>query len=238
MGYVYCKRFVPKIDSTIIALRKELYVQDYDSIHWDSTRQLCADIDVYSPLNPVLKLAQDFLSVYERIIPYLPFMMTLRKWGLDFAIDYIHAEDKQTNFVDIGPVNKALNMLAVWIDAGQDSNNECFQRHLSRVDDYLWVAEDGMKMQGYNGCQAWDTAFCTQAVIEAGLHNKHIEVVKKAYTYLQRTQIAKDEDDRDYYFRQLSKGGWPFSTSAHGWPISDCTVSFCCPINIFLDSNI
>lgn len=23
--------------------------------------------------------------------------------------------------------------------------------------------------------------------------------------------------------RHVSKGGWPFSTSAHGWPISDCT---------------
>ena len=22
----------------------------------------------------------------------------------------------------------------------------------------------------------------------------------------------------------MSKGGWPFSTSAHGWPISDCTA--------------
>ena len=26
-------------------------------------------------------------------------------------------------------------------------------RHLARIDDYLWVAEDGMKMQGYNGSQ-------------------------------------------------------------------------------------
>ena len=24
-------------------------------------------------------------------------------------------------------------------------------------------------------------------------------------------------------YRHVSKGGWPFSTSAHGWPISDCT---------------
>ena len=24
--------------------------------------------------------------------------------------------------------------------------------------------------------------------------------------------------------RHVSKGGWPFSTSAHGWPISDCTA--------------
>ena len=28
--------------------------------------------------------------------------------------DYIHAEDEQTNYVCIGPVNKALNMLSVW----------------------------------------------------------------------------------------------------------------------------
>ena len=28
---------------------------------------------------------------------------------------------------------------------------------------------------------------------------------------------------RSKYFRHVSKGGWPFSTSAHGWPISDCT---------------
>lgn len=30
--------------------------------------------------------------------------------------------------------------------------------------------------------------------------------------------------NRKQYFRHVSKGGWPFSTSAHGWPISDCTA--------------
>lgn len=35
-------------------------------------------------------------------------------------------------------------------------------RHLARVPDYLWVAEDGLKMQGYNGSQLWDTAFAVQ----------------------------------------------------------------------------
>ena len=29
---------------------------------------------------------------------------------------------------------------------------------------------------------------------------------------------------RRRYFRHVSQGGWPFSTSAHGWPISDCTA--------------
>ncbi len=34
----------------------------------------------------------------------------LRQKGLDFALAYIHAEDKQTNYVDIGPVNKVREM--------------------------------------------------------------------------------------------------------------------------------
>ena len=34
--------------------------------------------------------------------------------GLAFCLDYIRAEDVQTNYVDIGPVNKVLNMLVVW----------------------------------------------------------------------------------------------------------------------------
>jgi squalene cyclase len=28
---------------------------------------------------------------------------------------------------------------------------------------------------------------------------------------------------RNKYYRHVSEGGWPFSTAAHGWPISDCT---------------
>ena len=29
---------------------------------------------------------------------------------------------------------------------------------------------------------------------------------------------------RQQYYRHVSEGGWPFSTSAHGWPISDCSA--------------
>ena len=42
-------------------------------------------------------------------------------------------------------------MLCAFFAHGADSSH--FQRHLARIDDYLWVAEDGMKMQGYNGSQ-------------------------------------------------------------------------------------
>lgn len=42
-------------------------------------------------------------------------------------------------------VNKTINMLCSWHAQGKDSKE--FQRHVDRVPDYLWLAEDGMKMQ-------------------------------------------------------------------------------------------
>jgi squalene cyclase len=62
-------------------------------------------------------------------------------------------------------VNKALNTLAIWIAEGDSEN---FKNHQDRVGDYLWLASDGMKMQGYNGSQLWDTAFTVQAFYETG----------------------------------------------------------------------
>jgi squalene/oxidosqualene cyclase-like protein len=226
MGYLYCKQYKPDVenDPILSSLRKELYVQNYNKIDWDAFRQKCAPIDEYSPLNPIMKVAQDFLSYYEKWLPKNSFLKRLRQKGLEFAIDYIHAEDKQTNFIDIGPVNKALNMMSVFVDSGCNLQDERVQRHLARVEDYLWVAEDGMKMQGYNGSQAWDTAFATQGIIESGLVDQFHPSILSSYQYFNRSQIKDDEDNRDYYYRHISKGGWPFSTAAHGWPISDCTA--------------
>eukprot|EP01037_Dinobryon_pediforme_P018298 gene18298-18560_t len=224
---------LPNADPILLALRKELYLEKYESIQWDNFRQTCAPLDEYSPLNPVMKVAQDLLSVYENyLLPYFPALQRLREKALLFVIDYIHAEDKQTNYVCIGPVNKAINMLSVWAaDQRREGSfvgkpvmiSEAFLRHVPRVDDYLWVAEDGMKMQGYNGSQCWDTSFAVQAIVEGGLAEKFPDCAKKVYSYLKRTQIRNNEEDREKYFRHISKGGWPFSTAAHGWPITDCT---------------
>ena len=35
-------------------------------------------------------------------------------------------------------------MLCCWVE---DPNSEAFKCHISRIKDYLWIAEDGMKMQ-------------------------------------------------------------------------------------------
>jgi len=94
-----------------------------------------------------------------------------------------------------------------------------------------------MKMQGYNGSQGWDTSFALQAFAEADLASEFQEMSCRAYSYLERTQILstpaskaspayayESADMRKRYYRHVSEGGWPFSSSAHGWPISDCTA--------------
>jgi squalene/oxidosqualene cyclase-like protein len=119
-------------------------------------------------------------------------------------------------------VNKFLNMLSIWHSKGADSQE--FELHSNRVNDYLWLSEDGMKIQGYNGSQLWDTAFSIQAILESGLGNLYSNCLNSAYNYLDISQVLEDVQDHKKYFRELTKGGWPFSTRDHGWPITDCTA--------------
>lgn len=97
-------------------------------------------------------------------------------------------------------------------------------RHLPRLQDYLWVAEDGMKMQGYNGSQLWDTAFTVQAYVATGLLDNITDSLRAAHEYVKNSQVIEEaQQPLARYYRHVSKGAWPFSTRDHGWPISDCT---------------
>lgn len=92
-----------------------------------------------------------------------------------------------------------------------------------RLYDYLWVAEDGMKMQGYNGSQLWDTAFAVQAVASTGLAGEAGACLQAAARFIDANQVAQEaQQPLEEYYRHISRGAWPFSTGDHGWPISDC----------------
>ncbi|GJN18969.1 hypothetical protein PR202_gb06192 [Eleusine coracana subsp. coracana] len=143
----------------------------------------------------------------------------LREKALETVMQHVHYEDENTRYICIGPV---LNMLACWIE---DPNSEAFKLHIPRVYDYLWVAEDGMKMQGYNGSQLWDTAFTVQAIVATNLIKEFAPTLELAHDYIKKSQVVDDcPGDLDYWYRHISKGAWPFSTADHGWPISDCTA--------------
>ncbi|GAX17250.1 cycloartenol synthase [Fistulifera solaris] len=239
MGYLYGSRYVyteAETDTLIKDLRQELYIQPYESIDWIKTRHMVAPMDNYSPISKLMETAQNLLARYETWTVFQPLKNLVRPRGIKFCAEYMAAEDLQTNFIDIGPVNKVLNMISAYDVANGNLEDHNVKRHIARVADYMWVAEDGMKMKGYNGSQCWDTSFAVQGIYEAGLMDEFPDVSKRVWAYLERCQILSTETSmateaykyesaayRARFYRHISKGGWPFSTSAHGWPISDCT---------------
>jgi lanosterol synthase len=82
-------------------------------------------------------------------------------------------------------------------------------------------------MQSYNNSKLWDTAFALQAAIAAGApssRGSNRVMLERAYGYLRDNQVLENVPDHDRYYRHASRGGWPFSNRAHGWPITDCTA--------------
>ncbi|WJZ95711.1 hypothetical protein VitviT2T_014457 [Vitis vinifera] len=222
MSYLYGKKFVGPITSTIISLRKELYIVPYHEVDWNQARNQCAKEDLYYP-HP---LVQDILwaslhKVLEPILGHWP-GNNLREKALCTVMQHVHYEDENTRYICLGPVNKVLNMLCCWIE---DPNSEAFKLHIPRIFDYLWIAEDGMKMQGYSGSQLWDTSFAVQAIISTNLGEEYGLTLRKAHEFIKNSQVLEDcPGDLKFWYRHISKGAWPFSTADQGWPISDCTA--------------
>jgi len=218
MSYVYGRRGTCRETELTQSLRKELYPVSYDSIDWNAARNQVAKEDLYYP-HPLI---QDVLwwALYKA--ENLLLGSWLRKTALAEVMKHIHYEDENTRYVDIGPVNKVINMLCCWME---NPDSEAFKRHLPRIHDYLWVAEDGLKMQGYNGSQLWDTSFAVQALAEAELPDVSNNALRKAHEFIHNTQVIEEaQPPLSKYYRHVSKGAWPFSTRDHGWPISDCSA--------------
>ncbi|XP_071730617.1 beta-amyrin synthase 2-like [Rutidosis leptorrhynchoides] len=221
MSYLYGKRFVGPITPLVIELRNELYLQPYDEINWKSIRHLCAKEDLYSP-HPLLQdLMWDSLYVLtEPLLNRWPFNK-LRNKALQTTMKHIHYEDENSRYITAGCVIKSLCMLACWTE---DPNGVCFKKHLARIPDYLWVAEDGMKMQSF-GSQQWDAGFAIQALLATDLSEEIGLTLLKGHEFIKASQVT-DNPSGDFrsMHRHISKGSWTFSDQDHGWQVSDCTA--------------
>jgi hypothetical protein len=71
-------------------------------------------MDNYSPILTMMKVAQNALARYENWPIFQPFKNFIRHYANKFCIEYMAAEDLQTNYIDIGPVNKVLNMISAY----------------------------------------------------------------------------------------------------------------------------
>ncbi|XP_077128578.1 lanosterol synthase-like [Ranitomeya variabilis] len=219
MSYCYATRLRACEDDLIRSLRQELYVQEYSSINWPTQRNCVAACDLYTPHSALLDIAYVLLNIYESY--HIP---ALRRRAVHELYDHVIADDRFTKCISIGPISKVINMLVRWHVDGPESSS--FQEHVDRIPDYLWLGLDGMKMQGTNGSQLWDTAFAIQAYLEAGAHRKKLfeKTLEKAHEFLRITQIPDNPPEYKKFYRQMNKGGFPFSTRDCGWVVADCTA--------------
>ncbi|XP_014677721.1 PREDICTED: lanosterol synthase-like [Priapulus caudatus] len=230
MAYCYGARIQHPETELIRALRKELYICDA-GIDWPSQRNNCAPSDLYTPHTRLLDCSYVLIDMYEAY-----HNTTIRKMALSELYQHICAEDQYTNYISIGPISKVLNMLVRWSVDGADS--AAFRRHVSRVDDYLWMGVDGMKMTGTNGSQLWDTAFAASALCEADTAFAASALceagaaeapslrpsLRRARSFIERMQVRDALPDGEKYYRHPPLGGFPFSTRDCGWIVSDCTA--------------
>ncbi|PKA53444.1 Cycloartenol Synthase [Apostasia shenzhenica] len=221
MAYLYAKRFVGQITPVILSLREELYHLPYEKIDWNKARNQCAKVDLYVPR----PLVQDFMwATLKNIEPFFHYwpVNKLREKALRNAMEHIHYEDESSRYICLGSVNKAINMLCCWVE---DPNSEAFRMHLERIYDYLWLAEDGMKMRAYNGTQLWDTVLAIQAIMSTKFSKDYGPTLRKAHNFIKQTQTLEDPPGKlSYWYRHISKGSWAFSTADNGHPVSDCTA--------------
>lgn len=217
MAYCQAHRIQVPVDDLILSLRTEIYNEDFYSINWAKQRDRVCAKDCYTAQSPVLKWMNLFTNAYEQISP-----RWLRAKTSEYLLRYINAEDAQTEYLDIGPVSQAINSICIWHAYGKDSAQ--FKKHVARWYDYLWIAEDGMKMSGYNGSQLWDVAFTTRAMLESELGQLFPETLKKSYHFIDSMQILAEHETHQEFFRHPMIGSWPFSTAEQGWPVADCTA--------------
>jgi lanosterol synthase len=216
MSYLYGRRSqVP--DSPLLArLRDEIYSEPYARVNWRAALDRVAPTDAYTPRTRILRWVHFLLALFERLG-----WRGLRERALKKVLEHIRAEDEATHHICIGPINKVLNTV-VW-HFHQPGGPEV-RAHRRRLDDYLHLAADGLKVNGYNSSELWNTAFAVQAIAATGQWEMTRPTVHRAARFIEANQVRDNTRQYKRYFRHPSRGGWPFSTRDHGWPISDCTA--------------
>ncbi|OQU79424.1 hypothetical protein SORBI_3008G142400 [Sorghum bicolor] len=117
---------------------------------------------------------------------------------------------------------KALNMICCWVE---NPNSDALKRHIPRIYDYLWIAEDGMKTKIYNGTHNWELALIIQALLSADAANEYGRTIERAMGYIKRAQVTTNPPGNPSdWFRHRSKGSWPLSTVDNGWASSDTSA--------------
>nr|WDS97776.1 dammarenediol synthase [Bupleurum chinense] len=221
MSYLYGRKYHGPITGLVLDLRKEIYPIPYEEINWNKQRHNCCKEDLYYPHSFVQDLLWDGLHYFsEPIFKYWPFTK-LRKRGLERVIELMRYGAEESRYITSGCIEKCLQMMCWW---AVNPNGEEFKHHLARVPDFLWLAEDGMKLQTF-GSQLWDCALATQAIMATGMVEEYGDSLKKAHFYIKESQVKENlSGDFLSMHRKMTKGSWTFSDRDQSLAVSDCTA--------------
>nr|UPW35109.1 oxidosqualene clavarinone cyclase [Didymella macrostoma] len=220
MSLVYSRRWSYPLNDLTRQLRSELLTEPYEKINFAAHRNDISPMDNYHPKTWILRLI--FWLVVVVWNPYLR-TASLAKRAEKHVWWLIQAEDKNTDFSNLGPVNGPMNTLACYVKEGPDGHG--FQEHLKTLPEFLWMKDEGMLMNGTNGVQTWDTAFTVLAADSCDFleQKKYQPMFTKALEFLEDQQMLEEVDDQALCYRQQRKGAWGFSTRKQGYTVSDCT---------------
>uniref|UniRef100_A0A2N9G0E3 Squalene cyclase C-terminal domain-containing protein n=1 Tax=Fagus sylvatica TaxID=28930 RepID=A0A2N9G0E3_FAGSY len=208
----HASRFVGPITPLILQLREELYTQPYNEVNWTKVRHLCAKEDIYYPHPWVQDLLWDSLYILtEPLLTRWPLNKLVREKALQVTMKHIHYEDEISDYVCL--------LVGLKIQMGIVS-----RKHLARMKEYIWVAEDGIKMHSF-GSQLWDTSLAIQAFLATDLTNEIGPTLARGHDFIKKSQV-RDNPSGDFkgMHRHISKGSWTFSDQDHGLQVSDCTA--------------
>lgn len=219
MSYIYSKRWSGEQTDRVRELKEELFVQPHLEIKWADHRNDIHPGDNYHPKSWVLNAVNSVLvNIWN---PYLR-TNSIKEKAESWVSELVDMEDANTEYACLAPVNAPMNTLVCYIRDGPDAYG--FKRHIERLQEYVWVKDEGMFVNGTNGVQCWDTAFLVQAIFDAGLQDdaKYRPMLNKALNYLDSQQIRENCKDQEKCYRQPRKGAWAFSNRDQGYGVSDC----------------
>jgi len=217
MSLIASKRWQCKPTSLTLALRDELFVEDWGTLNWGAHRNTIHERDNYHAKSILL------IVIYWIVVHILPFIRWLWKDRAEAWVwKLIQMEDKNTDYADLANVNGPLNLIACYVQEGGDSYS--VKRHRERVMEYVWMKGEGMLVGGTNGVQCWDTSFTVQSVFDSGLatEERWRPMLTKALKFLDDQQIRENVEDQALCYRQQRKGAWAFSNKDQGYAVSDC----------------
>ena len=220
MSFIWSRRWSHPLDHLTRQLRSELYSQPYESIDFAAHRNSISPRDNYHPKTWIVELL--FLLFLYVWMPFLRTAALVRR-AEDWVWWLIQAEDANTDFANLGPVNAPMNTLCCYIQEGPDAHS--FREHQKTLLAFLWMKHEGMLMNGTDGVQVWDTSFMIQSAVSAGVAEDAAfrPMLTQALDFLADQQIRAECANQAACYRHARKGAWGFSTRKQGYTVSDCT---------------